>query len=112
MAADEVLTVSFHFNGEFVVNGSQMQYCSGDLGVSHIDMDKLSIPELNGHLLDHTTFPRSVRMYWLPKGAELNCGMRLLVDDKPCMDMLEEIGSIRSVDIYTVQIELDMTAMK
>jgi hypothetical protein len=110
MANVEVLTVTFHFNGEFVVDGSQMQYCNGDLGVSHIDKDKLSIPELNGHLLDHTTFPRCVRMYWLPKGAELNSGMRLLVDDKSCMDMLDEIGSVGSVDIYTEQIELDMAA--
>ena len=110
MGDDEVLTVRFHFNGEFVLDGSQMQYCNGDLGVSHIEKDKLSIPELNGHLLDHTTFRRSVRMYWLPIGAKLNSGMRLLVDDKSCMDMLDEIGSSGAVDIYTETIELDMTA--
>ena len=42
MADVEVLTVRFHFNGEFVLDGSQMQYCDEDLGVSHIDKDKLS----------------------------------------------------------------------
>ena len=63
MADVEVLTVRFHFNGEFVLDGSQMQYCDEDLGVSHIDKDKLSILELSGHLLDHTTFHRFVRMY-------------------------------------------------
>ena len=30
MRDDEVLTVRFHFNGEFVLDGSQMQYCNGD----------------------------------------------------------------------------------
>ena len=109
MADVEVLTVRFHFNGEFVLDGSQMQYCDEDLGVSHIDKDKLSIPELSDHLLDHTTFHRSVRMYWLPIGAKLNSAMRLLVDDKSCMDMLDEIGSVGAVDIYTEVIELDMS---
>jgi alpha-galactosidase len=107
---DEVLTVRFHFNGDFVVDGSQIQYCNGDSRVSHIEKDKLSIPELNVHLMDHTTFRRSVRMYRLPIGAKLNSGMRLLVDDKSCMDMLDEIGSGGAVDIYTETIELDMSA--
>jgi hypothetical protein len=46
----------------------------------------------------------------LPIGAKLNSGMRLLVDDKSCMDMLDEIGSGGAVDIYTETIELDMSA--
>jgi hypothetical protein len=29
-------------------------------------------------------------MYWLPIGAKLNSGMKLLVDDKFCMDMIVE----------------------
>ena len=37
MGDDEVLTVRFYFNGKIVLDGSQMQYCNGDLGVSHID---------------------------------------------------------------------------
>jgi hypothetical protein len=35
--------------------------------------------------------------------------MRLLVDDKSCMDMLDEIGSAGVVDIYIEQIKLDMS---
>ena len=75
MSEFEVLEVRFHFNGDFVLDGLKMLYCNGDCGVSHIE-DKISILELEGHLLDHTTFPRSVRMHWLPYGAELNSGMR------------------------------------
>ncbi|CAN6269348.1 unnamed protein product [Urochloa humidicola] len=109
MGDEEVLMVRFHFNGDFVVDGSQMQYCNGDIGVSHIEKDKLSIPELNGHLLDHTTFHKFVRMYWLPVGAKLSSGMRLLVDDKSCMDMVNEIGASGAVDIYSETIQLDMS---
>jgi len=100
MSEFEVLEVRFHFNGDFVLDGLKMLYCNGDCGVSHIEKDKISIPELEGHLLDHTTFPRSVRMHWLPYGAELNSGMRLLVDDKSCLDMINELGTARAIDIY------------
>jgi alpha-galactosidase len=101
MSEFEVLEVRFHFNGEFVLDASKMLYCNGDYGVSHIEKDKISIPELEGHLLDHITFPRSVRMHWLPYGADLNSGMKLLVDDKSCLDMINELGTGRAVDIYT-----------
>jgi alpha-galactosidase len=107
----EVLTVRFHFNGVFVLDGSTVQYCNGTEGVSHIEKDKLSIPELEGHLLDHTIFKRSVRMYWLPFGAAVNSGMRLLVDDKTCLDMIDSVGSDGAVDIYTELIDVDMSAI-
>lgn len=106
MSEFEVLEVQFHFNGEFVLDESKMSYCNGDCGVSHIEKDKISIPELEGHLLDHTTFPQSVRMYWLPFGAELNSGMRLLVDDKSCLDMIHELGTATTVDIYTESVDM------
>ena len=101
MGDSEVLVVRFHFNGVFVLDGSSVQYCNGDEGVSHIGKDKLSIPELEGHLMDHKTFKRSIRMYWLPFGAAVNTGMRMLVDDKSCLDMVDAIGSNGAVDIYT-----------
>jgi alpha-galactosidase len=111
MGDSEVLLVRFHFNGVFVMDGSSVEYCNGDDVVSHIDKDKLSIPELEGHLLDHTTFRRSIRMHWLPFGAALNSGMRMLVDDKSCLDMLDAVGSVGAVDIYTELIDVDMAAV-
>ena len=56
MSEFEVLEVRFHFNGDFVFDGSKMLYCNGDCGVSHIEKEKISIPELQVHLLDHTFF--------------------------------------------------------
>jgi alpha-galactosidase len=111
MGDSEVLTIRFHFDGIFVLDGSTVQYCNGIEGVSHIEKDKLSIPKLEGHLLDHTTFKRSVRMYWLPFGAAVSSGMRLLVDDKTCLDMVESVGSDGAVDIYTELIDVDMSAI-
>ena len=106
MSEFEVLEVRFHFNGEFVLDASKMLYCDGDCGVSRKEKDKIYVPELEGHLLDHTTFPRSVRMFWLPYGAELNSGMRSLVDGKSCLDMINELGTGRAVDIYTEPISV------
>ena len=56
MSEFEVLEVQFHFNGYFVFDGSKMLYCNGDCGVSHIEKEKISIPELQVHLLDRTFF--------------------------------------------------------
>ena len=56
MGDSVVLAIKFHFNGVFVLDRFSLKYCNGDEGVSHIDKDKLSIPELEGYLLDHTTF--------------------------------------------------------
>ena len=106
MSELEVLEVRFHFNGEFVLDASKMLYCDGDCGVSRKEKDKIYVPELEGHLLDHTTFPRSVRMFWLPYGAELNSGMRLFVDDKSCLDMINELGTARAIDIYTESVDM------
>jgi len=111
MGYSEVLLVRFHFNGEFVVDGTLVEYCNGDYGVSHIDKDKLSIPELEGHLPDLTTIRRTVRMFWLPLGAPLNSGMRMLVDDKSCLDMLNAVRSDGAVDMYTELIDVDLAAM-
>jgi len=111
MGDSEVLLVRFHFNGVFVIDGTSVEYCNGDYGVSHIDKDKLSIPELEGHLLDHTTFRRSVRMFWLPFGAALSTGLRMRANDKSCLDMLDAVGSDGAVDIYTELIGEDLAAM-
>ena len=111
MGDSEVLLVRFHFNGVFVIDGTSVEYCNGDYGVSHIDKDKLSISELEGHLLDHTTFRRFVRMFWLPFGAALSTGLRMLANDKSCLDMLDAVGSDGAVDIYTELIDVDLAAM-
>lgn len=51
----DLIHVMFHYNGEFVKNGNHMMYLGGSEAMSDIDRDKLSLPELLGHLRDHCT---------------------------------------------------------
>ena len=48
-----ILPVRFHFDGEFINDGDKLHYFGGSEGMSYIDRDKVSLPELVGHLKDH-----------------------------------------------------------
>nr|CAD39930.2 OSJNBa0091C12.8 [Oryza sativa Japonica Group] len=72
------LAVRFHFNGEFVNRGRQKLYCGGREAMSYIDRDKVSLPELFGHLKDHCKF----------------------VDDKVCGFMSDCISEGSVVEVY------------
>jgi len=84
----EKLNVRFHYNGEFLHNGKKMHYCGGTVATSYIDHDKVSLPELLGHLKDHCTVLDCTLLHWLIPRRELYNGLRALVDDKACLDML------------------------
>ena len=84
----EKLNVRFHYNGEFLHDGKKMHYCGGTMAMSYIDHDKVSIPKLIGHLKDHCTVLDGTLLHWLFPGRELHDGLRALVDDKACLDML------------------------
>jgi alpha-galactosidase len=49
----DFLPVRFHFNGEFLRNSNGLFYVGGTQAMSYIDRDKLSLPEVVGHLHDH-----------------------------------------------------------
>ena len=84
----EKLNVRFHYNGEFLHDGKKMHYCGGTVAMSYIDHNKVSLPELTGHLKDHNTVLDGTLLHWLIPGRELHDGLRALVDDKACLDML------------------------
>ncbi len=65
------LAVRFHFNGEFVNRGRQKLYCGGREAMSYIDSDKVSLPELFGHLKDHCKFVDGTLLHWLFPGEEI-----------------------------------------
>lgn len=44
---DMDLPVKFHYNGEFIKD------CGGSEAMSYIERDKVSLPEVVGHLKDH-----------------------------------------------------------
>ena len=53
MDPTEILNVRFHFGGDFIRIGRQLDYVGGDEGLSEIERDKLSLQEVKGLLKDH-----------------------------------------------------------
>ncbi|KAF2929938.1 hypothetical protein DAI22_05g093100 [Oryza sativa Japonica Group] len=49
----DTLMVRFHLKGVFVLDGSEKKYCGGSEALSYVERDKVSLPELFGHLKDH-----------------------------------------------------------
>jgi len=50
----DTLPVRFHFGGDFVLPWQKKKsYVGGREAMSYIDRDKVSLPEIVGHLRDH-----------------------------------------------------------
>ncbi|KAL6648599.1 hypothetical protein ACP70R_012823 [Stipagrostis hirtigluma subsp. patula] len=47
------LAVRFHFGGQFLFDGNRLHYVGGEEGMSYIERDLISLPEVIGHLKDH-----------------------------------------------------------
>ena len=96
----EYFPVRFHFNGEFIRTGRQVQYIGAQMEVSFIDRDKVSLPEIIGHLKDHCNVSERALLHWLLPGKELDNGLRLLLDDKGCLEVAGTIGDGEVAEIY------------
>ncbi|CAN6279164.1 unnamed protein product [Urochloa humidicola] len=92
--------VRFHFNGEFMNDGKKVQYVGGREAMSYIDRDKVSLAEIVGHLRGHCTVEDGTLVHWLFPGKELDDGLRVLVDDKTCLQMADAIEKGGAADIY------------
>ena len=82
-----ILPVKLHYNGEFIHAGKKLQYCGGSEAMSYIDRDKVSLPEVVGHLKDHYVVMDGKLLHWLVTGKDLTTGLRAMVDDKICLEM-------------------------
>ncbi|KAL6654545.1 hypothetical protein ACP70R_008010 [Stipagrostis hirtigluma subsp. patula] len=98
----DILPVRFHFGGEFDFDGNSLNYIRGRVELSHIERDKLSLPELRGFLSDHVALAQEdhVEFHWLSPGAELSSGLRALADDKICMLMSDSITNGEVAEVY------------
>ncbi|EEE58950.1 hypothetical protein OsJ_10628 [Oryza sativa Japonica Group] len=94
------LVVRFHYNGEFIYDGRQKHYCGGSEAISHIDRDKVSLPEVKGHLKDHCAVEKPMLLHWLFPMKELKDGLRVLLDDKVCQLMSDCTSEAEVADIY------------
>lgn len=89
------LVVRYHFDGEFVTYGREKKYCGDREALSYIERDKVSLPEIFGHLRDHCKVMEGTMLHWLFPSKDLNSGLRALLDDKVCKfisDCTDEIG--------------------
>ncbi|CAD6268554.1 unnamed protein product [Miscanthus lutarioriparius] len=82
----DFLLVRFHFNGDFLRNSNGLFYVGGTQAMSYIDRDKLSLPEVVGHLHDHCTVKEGTLLHWLFPGRDMSTGLRALVDDRDAAD--------------------------
>ena len=80
----DFLPVWFHFNGEFLRNSNGLFYVGDTQTMSYIDRNKLSLPEVVGHLRDHCTVKEGTLLHWLFLGRGMSTCLRALVDDRVC----------------------------
>lgn len=91
----------FHFGGEFISMGPNLQYVGGgDDEMSEIERDKLSLQEVKGFLKDHMQLKESMKFYFQIPGKSMEDGLMFLNDDSKCVQMGEytDVGGV--ADIY------------
>lgn len=95
-----MLPVRFHFGGDFINKGRETFYIGGSEEMSYIERDKVSLPEIVGHLKDHCEVIPGMLLQWLFPGKELADGLRVLIDDEVCNYMSNCVGEGGVADIY------------
>ena len=106
------LAIRFHYGGEFLNVGGHLQYFGGTTGMAHIELDKISLPEIEGHLADFRSVESGVQMHWLFPGLDMDEGLRLLHDDNACCKMAEHITDGGVADIYVEGVVLEVEALE
>ena len=102
-----MLAVRFHFGGHFVNHENKMEYIGGREAMSYIDRDKISLPEVVGHLRDHLNVSKGVLLHWLFSGMELHNGLCVLVDYRACQFMSDSIveGGVAEIFVEDAPVE-------
>ena len=105
----DFIPVRFHFGGEFLNDGKTVHYIGGNEAMSYIERDKMSLPELSGHLKDHFDPSDPVLLHWLFPRKDLTDGLRILVDDSSCFQICQCItdGGVADVFVELVIVDVD-----
>jgi len=80
--------------------------------MSFIERDKISLPKVIGHLKDHYNASDHVLLHWLFPGKDLLNGLRVLVDDKACLDMSKCVTDVGVADVFVELIEVKFDDME
>ena len=104
-----MLAVRFHYGGEFFFDGNKMHYHGGSEGLSYIERDLISLPEITGHLKDHGVDVDGVLLHWLRPGTDLGDGLRVLHDDSVCLAMSDHIkgSGVAEVFVESTKVQLE-----
>lgn len=87
-----------------MINQGKLEYVGGKCDLSYVELDKVSLPEIQGHLADHVVSKNFMRLHWLKPGAELSNGLVLLVDDASCLTMVSHITDAGVAEIYVEEV--------
>lgn len=96
----DFIAVRFHFLGHFISHGTKVDYVGGSEAMSYIDRDKLSLPEVVGHLKDHYNVEEGSLLHWLFPGKDMSSGLRVLLDDGVCQYMSQCVTEGGVADVY------------
>lgn len=96
----DTLPIRFHYGGEFLRRGNNVYYLGEEVEVSYIDRDKVSLPEVMGHLKDYCTVEEEALLHWLVPGRQLSNGLRVLMDDQTCIEMANNTEEGDVAEIY------------
>ena len=104
-----MLAVRFHYGGEFFFDGNKMHYHGGSEGLSYIERDLISLPEITGHLKDHGVDVDGVLLHWLRPSTDLGDGLRVLHDDSVCLAMSDHIkgSGVAEVFVESTKVQLE-----
>ena len=80
--------------------------------MSFIERDKISLPEVIGHLKDHYNALDPVLLHWFFPGKDLLNGLKVLVDDKACLDMSKCVTDVGVADVFVELIEVKFDDME
>lgn len=100
MDALDTLAIRFHFGRAFLSSDNQLKYVGGSTGMSYVEIDKLSLREIIGHLADHVTASDGIRLHWLKPSQEVSNGLLLLVHDSSCQVFCHHITDGEVAEIY------------
>ncbi|KAG2646627.1 hypothetical protein PVAP13_2KG524105 [Panicum virgatum] len=95
------------FGGAFVNDGKKIQYVGGSQAMSYIERDKVSLPEIVGHLRDHWNMSAGGLLHWLFPGKRMEDGLRVLVDDNACLYMANCIVECGVADIFVEDVVVE-----
>lgn len=94
--------IRFYLGGQFVHYGEYVDYIGGDEVMSYIERDKVSVSEIVKNLKEHMNISvkDSIFLHWLIPGKDLMNGLRHVIDDRVCSNMVNCITNGGVADLY------------